>query len=528
MTAEWRGGVASSVSHPLPLPFPRSVETRDEETMRDRTTARSSPYQTLDGSSSSQSLCRSVSRSQESAVGTASDDQVVTPPASDTSGGALVVGIDGHEGGAGQGGQNDQLDRLSALAAAQHRMGPDEAAAAGSRKRTADGEVKSSDGSVSPAKGHSRTVSAVSVASTVDGNIGEVGDDAHPVPFARASVRPSSRAADLPRPSVQLSAELRTRLSYAMVKVSRGWQSRSLDEVESLASQVTSPISSSASTAQRRHESSASPRPTAPPTAQVHFAAEHRPVTVAAAGPVKSRSKSKSNSPHAPPPALAPPASIQPATAMLASEARPNPRRHSHSRLTPTLLAHAFSPSPSTPGQAPRLDGSNPISRLDQDAAESLLFMSSPGNSAGLKHSFSPSLSPPRAGRQALPSAPRKALPSQRPAFPPPKKASLDRRPPLAPPLGSPMDLDGPARRPSASPDRGPSRRRPNGTGNHVRGALSLPSGLGLGDGTARKLLQDEDIERMLDRAGAEAGDSSDDDEIRLPPRRGVPGVVRA
>ncbi|ODA83679.1 hypothetical protein RJ55_02194 [Drechmeria coniospora] len=498
MTAEWRGGVASSVSHPLPLPFPRSVETRDEETMRDRTTARSSPYQTLDGSSSSQSLCRSVSRSQESAVGTASDDQVVTPPASDTSGGALVVGIDGHEGGAGQGGQNDQLDRLSALAAAQHRMGPDEAAAAGSRKRTADGEVKSSDGSVSPAKGHSRTVSAVSVASTVDGNIGE------------------------------LSAELRTRLSYAMVKVSRGWQSRSLDEVESLASQVTSPISSSASTAQRRHESSASPRPTAPPTAQVHFAAEHRPVTVAAAGPVKSRSKSKSNSPHAPPPALAPPASIQPATAMLASEARPNPRRHSHSRLTPTLLAHAFSPSPSTPGQAPRLDGSNPISRLDQDAAESLLFMSSPGNSAGLKHSFSPSLSPPRAGRQALPSAPRKALPSQRPAFPPPKKASLDRRPPLAPPLGSPMDLDGPARRPSASPDRGPSRRRPNGTGNHVRGALSLPSGLGLGDGTARKLLQDEDIERMLDRAGAEAGDSSDDDEIRLPPRRGVPGVVRA
>jgi hypothetical protein len=29
--------------------------------------------------------------------------------------------------------------------------------------------------------------------------------------------------------------------------------------------------------------------------------------------------------------------------------------------------------------------------------------------------------------------------------------------------------------------------------------------------------LRDEDIERMLDRAGAEAADSSDDEEIQIP-----------
>ena len=35
----------------------------------------------------------------------------------------------------------------------------------------------------------------------------------------------------------QLSQQLRTRLTYAMVKVQNGWQTRSLDEIESIASQ---------------------------------------------------------------------------------------------------------------------------------------------------------------------------------------------------------------------------------------------------------------------------------------------------
>ncbi|GJN86438.1 hypothetical protein PLIIFM63780_010018 [Purpureocillium lilacinum] len=444
------------------------------------------------GGSSSQSLTRSISNSQESTV-TASTDRVATPPASDTNGGryATVERRDDKppnalDHGAGH---NSQLHHLSAIAAAQDRMEPD-AVGAGSRKRMADGEVKSWAGSTSPIKGHSRTTSAVSVASTTGSTIGE------------------------------LSAELRTRLSYAMIKVNHGWQGRSLDEVESLASQAASPASST-STVHRRHGSSASPRLNVNSTPQVHFSNE----------PVMIRRKSIS-----PPsllsgkPMLAPPATIQPSMSMPAP--RSNPRRNSNPRYTPAGLAQSHSGSPLTPQGT-----SNPISRLDQDVAETLLFMSSPGNSANLKHAFSPSGSPgaqppppaPRSsGRHALPSGPRRALPSQRPSLPPPppKKAGYD-RPSMPPPPDSPMDLDSP--RQYQSPNRSTPKRRTNGAGGgHVRAALSLPSGLALGNGTARKTLRDEDIERMLDRAGAEAADSSDDEEIQLPPRRGVAGVMRA
>ena len=50
-----------------------------------------------------------------------------------------------------------------------------------------------------------------------------------------------------PAKVAQLSSELRTRLSYAMVKVKNGWQSKTIDEVESLASRKGSPASSTSS-----------------------------------------------------------------------------------------------------------------------------------------------------------------------------------------------------------------------------------------------------------------------------------------
>ncbi|KAL3953257.1 hypothetical protein ACCO45_013200 [Purpureocillium lilacinum] len=521
MIPDWRGGVAPSVSTLLNAADGRNGETRNaKDDNRPRphdwsaplppaTASRSSrgaaatsedamdfertrshaeqvhpPSSQIipdSGGSSSQSLTRSISNSQESTV-TASTDRVATPPASDTNGGryATVERRDDKppnalDHGAGH---NSQLHHLSAIAAAQDRMEPD-AVGAGSRKRMADGEVKSWAGSTSPIKGHSRTTSAVSVASTTGSTIGE------------------------------LSAELRTRLSYAMIKVNHGWQGRSLDEVESLASQAASPASST-STVHRRHGSSASPRLNVNSTPQVHFSND----------PVMIRRKSIS-----PPsllsgkPMLAPPATIQPSMSMPAP--RSNPRRNSNPRYTPAGLAQCHSGSPLTPQGT-----SNPISRLDQDVAETLLFMSSPGNSANLKHAFSPSGSPgaqppppaPRSsGRHALPSGPRRALPSQRPSLPPPppKKAGYD-RPSMPPPPDSPMDLDSP--RQYQSPNRSTPKRRTNGAGGgHVRAALSLPSGLALGNGTARKTLRDEDIERMLDRAGAEAADSSDDEEIQLP-----------
>jgi cytochrome c556 len=45
--------------------------------------------------------------------------------------------------------------------------------------------------------------------------------------------------------SMQLSAQLKTRLSYAMVKVQNGWEKRSLDDLEDETSQRGSPIPNS-------------------------------------------------------------------------------------------------------------------------------------------------------------------------------------------------------------------------------------------------------------------------------------------
>lgn len=98
----------------------------------------------------SQSDPRSAEGSQASNA-TSTSDQVFTPTASDASN--------------NQDSQSSQLHALSAIAAAQDRMMTDDGAS--SRKRMADGEVKS------PAKGHSRNTSTISMASTTS-TIGEV------------------------------------------------------------------------------------------------------------------------------------------------------------------------------------------------------------------------------------------------------------------------------------------------------------------------------------------------------------------
>jgi hypothetical protein len=84
------------------------------------------------------------------------------------------------------------------------------------------------------------------------------------------------------------------------------------------------------------------------------------------------------------------------------------------------------------------------------------------------------------------------------------------------------MDLDPPQQQQysTTSLNKSTPKRQATGLASRHRTTLSLPSGLGLGNGTARKILRDEDIERMLDRAGAELADSSDDEEILLPPGR--------
>ena len=168
--------------------------TATQRQQQDRQSQRHLRQMTQDGgASSSQSLnYGSVTNSQESTV-TASTDQVATPPASDTSGGldtsavGVGPGADGRWSGkpararplasgedhAGAASQSSQLLHLSAIAAAQDRLASG-AMGGGSRKRMADGETKERGGSMSPVKGHSRTTSAISMASTAGSHIGEV------------------------------------------------------------------------------------------------------------------------------------------------------------------------------------------------------------------------------------------------------------------------------------------------------------------------------------------------------------------
>lgn len=306
-----------------------------------------------------------------------------------------------------------------------------------------------------------------------------------------------------------------------MVKVNNGWQSHSLDQVESF-SQAVSPTSS-AGTAHRRNGSSASPNRPA-----VHFANDPAP-------------RRGSNSPPtlANRPTLAPPATIRPTIGM------PHPRRNSNPHYTPTLLSHSHSASPRTPAlntnlgppQRPEQALYSPHQNVrEQDAIESLLFMSSPNNSANLKHSFSPAGSPgpgspgpgsqptPRSagmGRQPLPGGPgyRKALPTGRPAGGPVKRVGFESQPGMMP--ESPMDVDSPYNCP-----RGMPRRRTEAGGTHLRSALSLPSALGMTHSARRKPISEKDIDQMLDQRD-DGGDSSDDGEIPLPPRRsGFVGTV--
>jgi hypothetical protein len=97
-------------------------------------------------------------------------------------------------------------------------------------KRAADGSVKGSGqamhSSARPATAHKRNKSMDTHAGT---RIGEVRVESE-IQLPRAN-------------AMQLSAQLKTRLSYAMVKVQNGWEKQSLDELEEVQSQRSSPNS---------------------------------------------------------------------------------------------------------------------------------------------------------------------------------------------------------------------------------------------------------------------------------------------
>ncbi|KAL2753144.1 hypothetical protein ACRALDRAFT_2022889 [Sodiomyces alcalophilus JCM 7366] len=459
---------------------------------------------------------------------TINSDAIFSPPASQKD--TVADADSGHMSS-----QESQLFQLSQIAAAQDKMPYTDPfnSTVPSRKRMLNGAVKDRS-SMSPVRGgHSRNTSTVSVASTTASTIGE------------------------------LSNDLKTRLSYAMVKLNNGWQSHSIDEVESLASHAASPTSSH-STLNGRQGSSASPRFTSAvrngPLAATTTGSNVSPVTHDTfwrdnKGPSGGHGSASPPTPAHPSPGLASPAPIQPSRPTTAH----NPRRNSNPRYTPTLLSLSHSASPHTPAQRSALTGApnqqhpgpapvpDPMifpphqNMREQDAIETLLFMSSPGNSANMKHSFaaSPPVSAPASqqahtGRHALPtSQPRKSLPDHRPQLSQ-KRVGFEKSP-GGMTAASDMDVDGDSQ--SGTP-RSVVRRRANGSYSGMspyapgirlghRMQLSLPAALGSSQLRPRPRLSDEDIERMLDRVAQRAeDDSSDDEEIQIPKRRVRAGTV--
>ncbi|KAK1758847.1 cell cycle transcriptional repressor whi5 [Echria macrotheca] len=451
----------------------------------------------------------SSSSNSQVTTSTNDTDSVFTPPGSE---GRISPGNGSAQGSS----QESQLLQLSQIAAAQQRIPEDNVEmgenGAASRKRMADGTAKHTrnGSSASPVRmgGHSRNTSTVSVASTTGSRIGEV------------------------------SQSLQARLSYLVVKVDNGWQSHSIDQVETMASQAASPASSS-STIHLRTGSSASPQlsnsshrgsnNTTPATGLSHHFSGHRGDSYWRDGAYSASTQSPT-SPAKPAHSLAPPVSIQP------SRHLGNARRNSNPRLTPTFLSQG-SPmtGPHTPGQpspysasaqrTPTVDTMHfsPHTNVrEQDAIESLLFMSSPGNSANLKHTFPSSSQPLPSGhngpqRTALPtSQPRKSLPNGRPLHAR-SQSQVQKRVGFEK-VVSEMEGGDPYL-------RGAPRRKVNGTGGYSHGdvqypgtktkPLSVSAGL-VAPSKSRPQIGDADIDRLLADAAA-ASDSESDGEIVLP-----------
>ena len=207
---------------------------------------------------------------------------------------------------------------------------------------------------------------------------------------------------------IQLSSQLKARLSYAMVKVQHGWESRTIDEIENLAFRGGSSIStvpsahlplkpfpstgSSPACVPLKNQAESKPRQRSLSnlSAQNRTLPSNRSIPMEPSASTYHNSQpSISNAPH-----LAPAVDIQ---------AR-NPRRSNHLPLQPpslntspvnNLSATGMSPPyhvqqqahPSTPPpRFPITTSTSPhksttATAEEKDAIETLMFMSSPGNS---------------------------------------------------------------------------------------------------------------------------------------------------
>ncbi|KAF3767029.1 hypothetical protein M406DRAFT_69200 [Cryphonectria parasitica EP155] len=497
--------------------------------------AGSYPLQKQNSNTDSQATALSSSNS------TAESHRVFTPPIIERSA-SNGAASSGHESS-----QESQLRQLSQLAAVQEKM-PDVGAVAPrpSVKRMADGAVKENNRtspSASPPRPgpgwHSRNVSGVSIASSASSRVNE------------------------------LSSELKARLSYAMLKVHNGWQSRTIDEVENLASAAASPASSSNSTLPGPAGSSISPQMQTLshplPSSSGAPPQTHQPQSKDDSGARSSASPDmqpvSSSARLQDVPSLAPPVSIQP------HRNETNHRRNSNPKHTPSLLSpRSHHSSPHTPalpslsisrdpGAARAAAAADPViispthNNREKDAMEALLFMSSPGNSANMKNYYPASqsavshlrngaLAVPSPQRTALPtSAPkRKSLPNGRPMHSsqplpaahtsPKKRVGFGR----SPSTFSEMDIDDPA----TSPRRHATHARPlahspqkttNGTAAQARHSMPPTMEVSKPSPQPKPRFSYEDLDKVLDQVAAEDPSSESESEIELPARRAGAGM---
>lgn len=270
--------------------------------------------------------------------------------------------------------QSAQSPAFNAPARGSEQNSPPSLAAG--KKRLANGDVKDSRDTTSQSPkhthmGHSRNTSTVST--TSNAAMLEVG---------RSLLIPKCSFTN----SNQLSQQLRTRLTYAMIKVQHGWQNRSLDEVESLAS--ASPRSTTFNHySENRHLLS----PRAAMSAHLTQAHSDTSSDSAHSQPIQSQSQTQNRSNTilmSPPPSrkgLAPPANII---------SRPPQSRRRHTPNMSINTSPAKQPSPSIrPAAAQRTPSQNAV--LEADAVETLLFMASPHNSGNHGSQLSPITSVP-------------------------------------------------------------------------------------------------------------------------------------
>ena len=186
----------------------------------------------------------------------------------------------------------------------------------------------------------------------------------------------------------QLSAQLKTRLKYAMLKVQNGWESQSIEQIETLSAHQHTPESPASKFSRRPSTSSegylASPVGQTSPSRQMLRVLQSRVQISATPAATALMAVAGASSLHPPSLAPAPP---------IISPGKRN-RRSLNGRAPPMLSKPSLKQQRSGPRVPVTPTSSGPGGYLqnqaEKDAVDSLLFMSSPNNSNNMKYSQEP------------------------------------------------------------------------------------------------------------------------------------------